>query len=241
MIDELIQKGDCMKYENNENVPFRGFITNLGKYTEGELVGRWIDFPTTKEKLADVLSQIGIGSKRDDGSLYEEVFITDYECNIPGLERGLGEYSNIDELNHLATLIDNLDDVYSDTLYAAFETEYSGNTAVAINLVENVERGAYSLLENVKDEYDMGKYLISESGENIPEWLESYIDYESYGSDKAINGSFTSNGYIEAQTELKDDYYKGYDDIPVEERVTDINNDKSVEIELDVPEEAPRM
>lgn len=76
---------------------------------------------------------------------------------------------------------------------------------------------------------------------NIPEWLEAYIDYESYGSDKAINGSFTSNGYIEAQTELKDDYYKGYDDIPVEERVTDFNKDKSVEMELDVPEEAPRM
>lgn len=61
-----------MKYENNEKVPFRGFITNLGKYTEGELVGRWIDFPTTKGKLADVLSKIGIGSKRNDGSLYEE-------------------------------------------------------------------------------------------------------------------------------------------------------------------------
>ena len=130
-----------MKYENNEKVPFRGFITNLGKYTEGELVGQWVDFPTTKERLKAVMSEIGIGSKREDGSLYEEVFITDYECNIPGLEIGLGEYSNIDELNHLATLINNLDDEYSDTLYAAFETEYSGNTAVAINLVENIEQG----------------------------------------------------------------------------------------------------
>lgn len=29
--------------------------------------------------------------------------------------------------------------------------------------------------------------------------------------------------------------------IPVEERVTDFNKDKSVEMELDAPEEAPRM
>lgn len=232
-----------MKYENNEKVPFRGFITNLGKYTEGELVGQWVDFPTTKERLKAVMSEIGIGSKREDGSLYEEVFITDYECNIPGLEIGLGEYSNIDELNHLATLINNLDDEYSDTLYAAFETEYSGNTAVAINLVENIEQGAYTLLGNIKNEEDMGRYLISESGENIPEWLKSYIDYDDYGRDEAINrnGSFTSNGYIEAQTALKDDYYKGYEDIPEEERVTAFNEEKSVEPDLELKETAPRM
>ena len=24
------------------------YVTNLGKYTEGELVGKWLDFPTTQ-------------------------------------------------------------------------------------------------------------------------------------------------------------------------------------------------
>lgn len=230
-----------MKYENNEKVPFRVFITNLGKYKEGELVGRWVDFPTTNKELSEVCLSIGIGQKRDDGSVYEEIFISDYECSIPGLERGLGEYSNLDELNHLATLINNLDDVYSDTLYAAFETEYSGNTAVAINLVENIRRGAYSLLEDIKDEEDMGRYLVSESNENIPEWLEAYIDYEDLGRDKAVNGSFTSNGYIELQSEAKDDYYKGYEDIPKEERVTAFNDDMAVEPDLELQEAVPRM
>ena len=89
----------------------------------------------------------------------------------------------------------------------------------------------------------MGRYLISESGENIPEWLKSYIDYDDYGRDEAINrnGSFTSNGYIEAQTALKDDYYKGYEDIPEEERVTAFNEEKSVEPDLELKEAAPRM
>lgn len=230
-----------MKYENDDKVPFRAFITNLGKYKEGELVGRWLDFPTTNKELSEVCLSIGIGQKRDDGSVYEEIFISDYECSIPGLERGLGEYSNIDELNHLATLINNLDDVYSDTLYAAFETEYAGNTAVAVNLVENIGRGAYSLLEDIKDEEDMGRYIVSESNENIPEWLEAYIDYEALGRDKAVNGSFTSNGYIELQSEAKDDYYKGYEDIPKEERVTAFNDDMAVEPDLELQEAVPRM
>ena len=51
------------------------YVTNLGKYTEGELVGKWLDFPTTQTKINTVLKEIGI-----DGTRYEEIFITDYEA-----------------------------------------------------------------------------------------------------------------------------------------------------------------
>lgn len=67
-----------MKYENNETNPFSAFITNLGKYTEGELIGQWVDFPTRKELLMQIMKDIGIGYERADGTLYEEVFIADY-------------------------------------------------------------------------------------------------------------------------------------------------------------------
>ena len=33
----------------------RGFITNLGKYNEGYLIGKWIDFPISEEELKEVL------------------------------------------------------------------------------------------------------------------------------------------------------------------------------------------
>lgn len=51
------------------------YVTNLGKYNEGELVGKWLDFPTTQTKINTVLKEIGI-----DGTRYEEIFITDYEA-----------------------------------------------------------------------------------------------------------------------------------------------------------------
>ena len=34
-------------YDHDKDYPFAAFITNLGKYNEGELVGEWVKFPTT--------------------------------------------------------------------------------------------------------------------------------------------------------------------------------------------------
>ena len=43
-----------MAYEYDHDCPFEAFITNLGKYNEGELVGEWVKFPTTSEELQKV-------------------------------------------------------------------------------------------------------------------------------------------------------------------------------------------
>lgn len=87
-------------YEYNRDYPFAAFITNLGKYNEGELIGEWVKFPTTAEEIKAALDSIGIGQKDDFGYAYEEWFITDYDCYVDGLYDKLGEYVNLDELNY---------------------------------------------------------------------------------------------------------------------------------------------
>lgn len=72
---------------------FEAYITNLGKYNEGELVGEYLKFPTTPEEVQALLKRIGI-----DGVRYEEIFITDFDGDVLGLYDHLGEYENIDEL-----------------------------------------------------------------------------------------------------------------------------------------------
>ena len=96
-------------YSYNKDYPFAAFITNLGKYNEGELVGEWVKFPTTAEELKEVFKRIGIGQKDDFGQPYEEWFITDYDCYVDGLYDKLGEYENLDELNYLASKLDEMD------------------------------------------------------------------------------------------------------------------------------------
>ncbi len=93
-------------YDYDKDYPFAVFITNLGKYNEGALVGEWVKFPTTAEELKQVFERIGIGAKDDFGQTYEEWFITDYDCYVDGLYDLLGEYANLDELNYLASKLE---------------------------------------------------------------------------------------------------------------------------------------
>ena len=36
---------------------FEAFVTNLGKYNEGELVGEWVQFPTTEDKMKEIAQE----------------------------------------------------------------------------------------------------------------------------------------------------------------------------------------
>ncbi len=87
---------------------FEAFVTNLGKYNEGMLIGEWVKLPTTEEEMQKVFERIGIGKQDEFGQPYEEWFITDYECPIYGVQKMLGEYESLDKLNYLAALIDEL-------------------------------------------------------------------------------------------------------------------------------------
>ena len=80
-------------------------MTNLGKYNEGVLAYERVTFPTDAETVQTALKNIGI-----DGILYEEIFIANYESDIAGLREHLGEYESIDELNHLACVLSELDE-----------------------------------------------------------------------------------------------------------------------------------
>ena len=46
---------------------FEAYITNLGKYNEGRLVGETLKFPATTEEVQSLLKNIGV-----DGVRYEE-------------------------------------------------------------------------------------------------------------------------------------------------------------------------
>ena len=48
---------------------FEAYITNLGKYNEGELVGDTLKFPTTTEEVQALLKRIGDVYKRQQLSL----------------------------------------------------------------------------------------------------------------------------------------------------------------------------
>ena len=215
-------------YSYNKDYPFAAFITNLGKYNEGELVGEWVKFPTTAEELKEVFKRIGIGQKDDFGQPYEEWFITDYDCYVDGLYSKLGEYENLDELNYLASKLDEM----SESEYAQFQAgmemgDHCGSLQEIINLTENLD--CYEVYPDIHDYDDLGRYYIEELDVmQVPEHLQNYIDYEAYGRDVALeeNGTFTDQGYVRDTGDSFHEYYDGErGSIPDEYRVMAFQDD----------------
>ena len=215
-------------YSYNKDYPFAAFITNLGKYNEGELVGEWVKFPTTAEEMKEVFKRIGIGQRDDFGQPYEEWFITDYDCYVDGLYDKLGEYESLDELNYLASKLDEM----SDSEYAQFQAgmemgDHCGSLQEIINLTENLD--CYEIYPNIEDYDDLGRYYIDElEVMQVPEHLQNYIDYEAYGRDVAMdeNGSFTDQGYVRDTGDRFCEYYDGErGSIPDEYRVMAFQDD----------------
>ena len=215
-------------YSYNKDYPFAAFITNLGKYNEGELVGEWVKFPTTAEEMKEVFKRIGIGQRDDFGQPYEEWFITDYDCYVDGLYSKLGEYENLDELNYLASKLDEM----SDSEYAQFQAgmemgDHCGSLQEIINLTENLD--CYEVYPHIEDYDDLGRYYIDElEVMQVPEHLQNYIDYEAYGRDVAMdeNGSFTDQGYVRDTGDRFCEYYDGErGSIPDEYRVMAFQDD----------------
>ena len=215
-------------YDHDKEYPFAAFITNLGKYNEGELVGEWVKFPTTAEKLKEVFKRIGIGQKDDFGQPYEEWFITDYDCYVDGLYSKLGEYENLDELNYLASKLDEM----SESEYAQFQAgmemgDHCGSLQEIINLTENLD--CYEVYPNIEDYDDLGRYYIEElDAMQVPEHLKNYIDYEAYGRDIAMdeNGTFTDQGYVWDTGSSFHEFYDGErGSIPDEYRVMTFQDD----------------
>jgi len=194
------------------------YVTNLGKYTEGQLVGRWVDFPTTSQEIQRVLREIGI-----DGVRYEEIFITDYHSDILGLTDCLGEYESISMLNYLACKI-QASDCDIEQLEALLEFgEYTGSVTELITLLDNTD--CFVMYGDIKDDYDLGYYLIHEAGlygemQEKMGVLANYIDYEAYGRDVRLeeSGLYTGSDYYVCM--ISSPTVSNVDKVPEEYRIS---------------------
>lgn len=195
---------------------FEAYITNLGKYNEGELVGEALKFPTTPQEVQTLLKNIGV-----DGIRYEEFFITSFEGDVLGLYDHLGEYENLDELNHLACLLSELSKDDLEKFEAVLDMgAHTSSVADIINLAQNLD--CFDLYPGVGDEETLGRIYVEDMGVlDVPENLLSYFDFEAYGRDIAINenGHFAPGGYVVQTSDHFVEHYHGIQDIPKEHKV----------------------
>lgn len=180
-----------------EKIKLNAFVTNLGKYNEGQLVGEWVSFPTTYEEMQAVFDRIGLDNQ------YEEYFITDYDCSISNISNALGEYVSVDRLNYLAGRLEELDDFelekFEEVVSSGIDLYQQNGIDAYINLTYNLD--TYEFYSGVENESDLGYYIVHEiGGYNMDAMgeLANYIDYEALGRDTVINDmcAFSDNGYV---------------------------------------------
>lgn len=157
------------------------FLTNLGKYNEGELIGEWVELPC--DDFEEVLERIGISDEPDEyGRYYEEYFITDYETDVNGLK--VGEYDNLDELNELAEAIEEDPERAEALIYFGYDTP--DEIRDHMDDMNYITKTAWE-----SEESAVGYYYAEElCCIDIPENLKNYFDYEAFGRDIMIEGSF---------------------------------------------------
>lgn len=154
------------------------YLTNLGKYNEGELTGEWVELPVSHEELQKVFERIGINEE------YEEYFITDYECDF----YEVGEYESLDTLNEIAERIEELGEEESEVVKALMsELGYTLNEAI-----DKVNSGDYRIYSDCDDMTDIAYQVVEECGylNNVPDNVARYFDYESFSRDLGIEGTY---------------------------------------------------
>lgn len=177
--------------------------------------GEYLKLPATTEEMQALLKRIHV-----DGVRYEEVFITDCETDISGLHDCLGENESIDELNYLAALLDDLEKWQVEKFAAAVDFGEYNSVPALINLTQNLD--CFEFYSDVNNEEDLGRFYIEEMCTlEIPEHLESYMDYEAYGRDMNLNedGRFTAGGYVVRTSDSFTKHYSSREDLPNEYRI----------------------
>lgn len=161
------------------------YVTNLKKYNEGALVGEWVDLP--HEDIESVINKIS-----NDGA--DELFITDYESELEGLE--VGEYDNIETLDSIMQEVDNL----TDSELLAFQA-YLLNGSSLDEALEKAIDGNYRIYYNCDNMEDVAYQVVNDCGllDGVPEEVKIYFDYEAYGRDLDINRTFIQidNSFVE--------------------------------------------
>lgn len=172
---------------------FRAFVTNLGAYNAGALIGKWVDFPTynTDGEWDDLLHSIGVVHDLTDedelkeipgnlrGVACEEYFITDYDDDY-GICKGFGEYERLDDLEDIAEELDVMDESEQRAIIAIMNDE-----GCDVRSAKDIYDDGFVLSCDPDSGSSIGYEYAEETGllSGIPDNIANYFDYESYGHD----------------------------------------------------------
>ena len=159
------------------------YITDLGTYNNGYLIGEHISLPMNEDDLKSKINEIlSIGAKACGDTEHEEIFITDYECDF----MEIGEYDDPYKLNEMAQKMERMNDHFKKMTKFLLSNNLVSNLNEAIEEAENVIIHENSTMEDVAYDFIDGFYNLKD----LPPILANAIDYEQIGRELSYDGRY---------------------------------------------------
>ena len=166
-------------------------IQNLTDYNNGITNFTWLELPASEENIQKALEKINALEE-------EDFFISDFETDLelPKSEFDITTLMELEELSNTLEDFEALDEWEQEETAAILEFE----TMSLETAMDNQRQGRFIFHSGITDAYDLGEYYFEEidfCGRQIPSHLRNYIDYKAYGEDIAMDGMFTTYGFIQ--------------------------------------------
>lgn len=159
------------------------YITDLGAYNQGHLIGEHISLPMDEDDLKSKIDEIlSIGEKACGDTEHEEIFITDYECDF----MEIGEYDDPYKLNEIAQKMERMNDHFKKMTKFLLSNNLVSNLNEAIEEAENVIIHENSTMEDIAYEFVNECYDI----DSLAPIISNNIDYKSIARDMEIEGRY---------------------------------------------------
>lgn len=159
------------------------YITDLGAYNQGYLIGEHISLPMDEDDLKSKIDEIlSIGAKACGDTEHEEIFITSFECDF----MEIGEYDDPYKLNEIAQKMERMNDHFKKITKFLLSNNLVCNLNEAIEEAENVIIHENSTMEDIAYEFVNECYDL----DSLPSIISSNIDYKSIARDMEIEGRY---------------------------------------------------
>ena len=174
---------EIAKEDNNPKL----YYGTYGKYNNGSIKGKWMDLSEydTAEEFFEACAEL----HKDEHD--PEFMFQDFECFPESL------YSESMSAKDVQTIIDyaKLDDDQKELVEAFYEATGYGVGDYTIEQIEDAHIFTTDNSSFMSTEEQYGYYCVENGFIDIPENVQSYFDFESYGEDMMRDMS-EHNGYV---------------------------------------------
>jgi antirestriction protein len=159
------------------------YITDLAAYNNGYLIGEWVALPMNENDLSTKITEIlAIGAKACGDVEHEEIFITDFECDL----MRINEYDSIEKLNEIAEAVEGLAEQELKAIRFLMDNNLVNNFEEAMEKYEDVIIHENATMEDLAYEFINECYGI----DSLPAIIANNIDYEKIGREMEMDGQY---------------------------------------------------